>query len=184
MKKKLLCITLISLMTLGLTACGGGVIETSDTSDPNANTVTQSTDGSDQTTEEFQDVPKEQQEGTAGSGIPLKDNDEAVMSQVPVCMQELLSQMYGDKFTDSKITVSKIYSADEESSIGMKLGLDEVAFEVTYDIKPAEGADVNELIVPNGTYDEGSGWIIGKTAVGVLEKNGTTYTIKNFGTGW
>ena len=127
--------------------------------------------------------------GTAGSNIPLKDNQEEAEYQIKVAMQELLKESYGDKITDARIYVEKIYTAEDEAANeavkSLNLGPDEVAFEVRYELHPAEGTDVNELLPANGQLDEESGWVIDKFGLGVLRPaDDGTYTITDFGTGW
>ena len=125
--KKLLCLILTACLLITLTACGGSSQEAPET-----------------------DVPKSEQTGTAGSGIPLKDNEEEAKYQVEVAMQYLLEEAYGDKVNDARIRVEKIYTAEDEQANEVlkeyNLGPDEVAFEVRYDLHPAEGVDVNELL--------------------------------------
>ena len=166
MMKKLLCFILTACLLFSMTACGGAKQESAET-----------------------DVPKSEESGTAGSNIPLKDNMEEAEAQVIAAMQKMFEESYGDKITDSKITVEKIYTAEEEQANealkSFNLGPDEVAFEVHYDLLPAEGADVNELMVPNGELDEESGWIKDKFALGILRPaEDGTYTITDYGTGW
>ena len=136
------------------------------------------------------DVPKDQQEGTAGSNIPLKDNLEEAKYQIEVAMQYQLEKMYGEKVNDARIYVEKMYTAEDEKDISALQGLgpNEVAFEVKYELHPAEGVDLNELMVPNGEYDEESGWIKDKFNVGILRPNSESsepkYVITDFGTGF
>ena len=146
--------------------------------------------GSDQEQETSEaDVPKSEQTGTAGSNIPLKDDQEEAKYQIEVAMQKLLEESYGDKITDARIYVEKIYTAeDEQADEALKeynLGPDEVAFEVRYELHPAEGVDVNELMAATGEYDEESGWVIEKYNLGVLRPTEDgSYAITDFGTGW
>ena len=138
------------------------------------------------------DVPKDQQEGTAGSNIPLKDNLEEAKYQIEVAMQYQLEQMYGEKVNDARIYVEKIYTAEEEKESELlkdyNLGPNEVAFEVKYELHPAEGVDINELLVATGEYDETSGWVTDKYNVGILRPNPNgdepKYVITDFGTGF
>lgn len=166
MIKKLLCLMLTACLLITLTACGG-----SDQEEPET------------------DVPKSEQTGTAGSNIPLKDNQEEAEYQIEVAMQKLLEEAYGDKVNDARIYVEKIYTVeDEQANEALKdynLGPDEVAFEVRYELHPAEGTDVNELMAATGEYDEESGWVIEKYNLGVLRPTDDgSYTITDFGTGW
>ena len=166
--KKLLSLILAACLLISLAACSG----------------------SDQEQEASEtDVPKSEQTGTAGSNIPLKDNPEEAKYQIEVAMQKLLEESYGDKVTDARIYVEKIYTAeDEQADEALKeynLGPDEVAFEVRYELHPAEGVDVNELMAATGEYDEESGWVIEKYNLGVLRPTEDgSYTITDFGTGW
>ena len=166
MMKKLLCIILAACLLLSLTACGGSDQEESEA-----------------------DVPKSEETGTAGSNIPLKDNPEEAEYQIEVAMQKLLEEAYGDKVNDARIHVEKIYSVEDEQAEEVlkeyNLGPDEVAFEVRYDLHPAEGTDVNELMAATGEYDEESGWVTDKFNLGILRPaEDGSYTITDFGTGW
>lgn len=136
-------------------------------------------------------VPKSEQTGTAGSNIPLKDNHDEAEYQIKVAVQNLFKEVYGDKVFDARINVDKIYTSEEEEKMEvlkeMKLGPNEVAFEISYDLKPAEGADVMELTIPNGEYDEESGWVKDCSRLGVLrptDKGEAKYIITDYGTGW
>ena len=166
--KKLLSFLLAACLLISLAACSGSDQE--------------------QETSEA-DVPKSEQTGTAGSNIPLKDDQEEAKYQIEVAMQKLLEEAYGDKVTDARIYVEKIYTAeDEQADEALKeynLGPDEVAFEVRYELHPAEGVDVNELMAATGEYDEESGWVTEKYNLGVLRPTEDgSYTITDFGTGW
>ena len=181
MKKKLsilvIAVMLLSAGCVFLTACGGSSQENAS----GAESTEEETSGT--------DVPKSEQTGTAGSGIPLKDNQEEAEYQIKVAMQYLLEEAYGDKVNDARIYVEKIYTAeDEQADEALKtynLGPDEVAFEVRYDLHPADGVDVNELLAATGEYDEESGWVKDKYNLGVLRPTEDgSYTITDFGTGW
>ena len=147
--KKLLCFVMTACLVVALAACGG-----SDKEEPPA------------------DVPKSEQTGTAGSNIPLKDNQEEAEYQIQVAMQSLLEESYGDKITDARIYVDKIYTVEDEqandSLTDYELGPDEVAFELHYELHPAEGTDVNELLAATGEYEEDSGWVTEKYGLGIL----------------
>ncbi|MBR3132683.1 MAG: hypothetical protein IKG42_01155 [Clostridia bacterium] len=134
---------------------------------------------------------KSEQKGTAGSNISIKDNQEEAEYQIKLAVKELLEKNYGSKLSDSKINVTKIYTAEEEEKVPalkeMNLGSNKVAFEVDIELKPAANADIIEFTVPNGEYDEKSGWVKEISRLGILvqDKNDNTkYTIENFGTGW
>lgn len=53
-------------------------------------------------------------------------------------------------------------------------------------MQPAEGVDYNELIVVDGEYNPGLGWVNNISRVGVLKYNSEneSYKLENFGTGW
>ena len=166
MTKKLFCLTLVVCLIFSLSACSGSSQE-----------------------DQAADTTKTEETGTAGSNIPLKDNHDEAVAQVTAAMEKQLEEAYGDKIDDARINDVKIYTAeDEQANEALKdynIGPDEVAFEVSYDLHPAEGADVNELMVANGEYDEESGWVTDKFNLGVLRPaEDGTYTITDFGTGW
>lgn len=172
--KKLLCLMLAACLIFAMTACGGSAQEEPAAEAPESEQAADASEG---------------ETGTAGSNIPLKDNQEEAEYQIKVAMQELLKESYGDKITDARIYVEKIYTAEDEAANeavkSLNLGPDEVAFEVRYELHPAEGTDVNELLPANGQLDEESGWVIDKFGLGVLRPaDDGTYTITDFGTGW
>ena len=119
----------------------------------------------------------------------IKSTKEATKYQIEKALQKYFKKAYGDKITNSRFNVTKIYTAKEEKEEpikSLKLGKKDVAFEVTYQLQPSEGTDPNELTIPDGEYDEKLGWVKDISRLGVLkynEKNGS-YSIKNFGTGW
>ena len=173
--KKLFKTFIIALCVLTLVSC------TSNKKDDTA-TVEETTTN---------EVPKDQQTGTAGSNMPLKDNHDEAVYQIEVAMQYLLEEMYGDKVNDARIYVEKIYSGEEEKQDPLKaynLTIDELAFEVKYELHPAEGVDINELTAATGEYDKESGWIKEKYGVGILRPNPQgdepKYVITDFGTGF
>ena len=68
----------------------------------------------------------------------------------------------------------------------LKIGKNEFAFDVTYQLQPKDGIDMKELTVLDGEYDEDLGWVKDISRVGVLRYNEKkdSYSIDNFGTGW
>ncbi len=68
----------------------------------------------------------------------------------------------------------------------MKVKKKDIVFEVTCQLQPAEGVDYNELIVVDGEYNLGLGWVNNISRVGVLKYNSEneSYKLENFGTGW
>ena len=119
----------------------------------------------------------------------IKNTREAAKYKIEKTLEEYLKEVYGDKISNSRFNVTKIYTAKEERKEpikSLKLGKKDIAFEVTYQLEPSEKADPNELTIPNGEYDKKTGWVKDISRLGVLKynkKNGT-YSIENFGTGW
>ena len=119
----------------------------------------------------------------------IKNTREAAKYKIEKTLGEYLKKVYGDKISNSRFNVTKIYTAKEEKEEpikSLKLGKKDIAFEVTYQLEPSEKADPNELTIPNGEYDKKTGWVKDISRLGVLKynkKNGT-YSIENFGTGW
>lgn len=157
----------------------------SKTTNPSNSTVAEST-----TVENtIQDTPKNEQTGTAGSNIPLKDNLEEAKNQVEIAMKNWIKETYGDDVVDSKINVTKLYTAeDEQQEPALKernLGPNEVAFEVSYELKIAEGVkDTIQFTVPTGVFNEQTRWVTEKSNLGILRPDGNGYKITDFGTGW
>lgn len=158
--KRILCLMLVLVMVLALGACGG---------------------------KEAQPAGSE----AAADLLAGKNmSEEDAKYEIEVAMQYLLEQIYGDKVNDARIYVEKIYSADEEKESEMlkdyNLGADEYAFEVQFELHPADGVDPVELTAANGEVNEESGWVVDKYNVGVLRPNADgsepAYVIDNFGT--
>ena len=159
--KKLLSILMALAMVCALAACGS------------------TSDG-----QQEESAPAEATEIAAKNMSP-----EETERQIQVAMQYLLEEAYGDKVNDARVYVEKIYTVEDEQANDIlksyELGPDEVAFEVRYELHPAEGTDVNELMAATGEYDEESGWVIEKYNLGVLRPTDDgSYTITDFGTGW
>ena len=138
------------------------------------------------------DVPKSEQIGTAGSNIPLKDNYEEIERGVREAIFDMVEAQFGDKAYDVRVILNKAYMAEDEQEVPAiaekNLGADEVAVEFEYEIKPSVNADSGDIMlmtVPNGEYDEESGWISEKYGLGVLKMGPEgRYIIDYFGTGW
>ena len=123
--------------------------------------------------------------------LTLKDNNQEARYQIELAMKNQIKEAYGDDVTDSKIYIEKIYTYGDEEKVEalkeMNLTNNEVAFEVKYELKPAEGADINSLTAATGVYDEESGWVKEKFNLGILRPSGKDdgkYVITDFGTGW
>ena len=188
MKRRIALMTAVILAISTLAACAAAPAASTGSTAEAAPAV----EAAAEETAETADVPKSEQTGTAGSNIPLKDNMKEAEAQVIAAMQAKLVEMYGDQVDDSRIRIEKLYSTEDEQAFepvgSMHLGPNEVAFELTMDLHPAEGADVNMLLIPNGELDEESGWVVNVFRLGVLRENTESsdpkYVITDFGTGW
>ncbi|MBR3363070.1 MAG: M15 family metallopeptidase [Bacilli bacterium] len=117
----------------------------------------------------------------------IKGTPEAAKYKIEKTLQEYFKDVYGDKIINSRFNVTKIYTVSEERQEpikSLKLGIKDVAFEVTYQLQPAEKTDPNELTVVDGEYDEELGWVKDISRLGVLKYKNGSYSIENFGTGW
>ena len=192
---KIALLAIICVVVFALVAYG----EKKEENRPAEGTETTQKEGtSGQPSESFNDedvpeinVPKSEQEGTAGSNIPLKDNFTEAEYQIKVAMQDLLKEAYGEDVFDARFNVEKIYTYEDEQEVEAlkerNLGANEVAFEVKYEIKPAQGVDPIKFTAANGEYDEESGWVKEKYNLGILRPASdgeAKYVITDFGTGW
>jgi len=118
----------------------------------------------------------------------IKGTPEAAKYQIEKALQEYFKDVYGNQIINSRFNVTKIYTSSEEDKTLKSLNLKnkDVAFEVTYQIQPAEGIDPNMLTITDGEYDEELGWVKNISRLGVLrfDSNKDSYLISNFGTGW
>ena len=114
---------------------------------------------------------------------------DTVEDKIEHAIFKLLRKNYGDDMDSAKIYVDKTYTAEEAKKIeglkDIKLGENDVAFEVSMHIKPAEGAKVMQFTIPDGEYNEETGWVSGISRLGVLrDKGNDEYEITDYGTGW
>lgn len=123
--------------------------------------------------------------------IDTFDENLSTEDQIEIALHALFKETYGNKIEAAKIYVDKVYDSkqakEKEEMADLNLKEDEYAFEVTYDLLPAEGTDPNELSIPNGEYNEENGWVMNNTRIGTLRLNDsedTKYKIEDFGTGW
>lgn len=115
--------------------------------------------------------------------------EDTVDDRIESALFKQLKSVYGDDMDSAKIYIDKTYTAEEakeyEGVKDLELGENDVAFESTIYILPAEGADPNKFTIPNGEYDEDSGWVSEIKRLGVLRKTEDgEYEITDFGTGW
>ena len=109
--------------------------------------------------------------------LPLKDRTEDAKTEVESAMNVYLKKTYGDKYVDAKITVNKIYSYDDEEAANLDgMNFDNLAFEVTFDLKPATDSseNIDAVKFAGGAYNEDSGWVEGNHGFGILERNPNT----------
>lgn len=121
--------------------------------------------------------------------IDLNDSNLSVEDRIESAVYKLLKNNFGDDMASAKIVVDKTYTDEQAKKVeGVKdldLGKNDVAFEVSIEIEPAEGAKVMQFLIPDGEYDEESGWVhnIGRLGVLRLNEDGK-YEITDYGTGW
>lgn len=165
--KRILSLMLVLVMVLALAACGKQAAEPAGSEAAEAAAT-----------------------GEALAGKNMSEED--AKYQIEVAMQYLLEETYGEKVNDARITVEKVYSADDEAETevlsGYELGADDYAFEVKYELHPADGVDPNEFLAGTGEFDEETGWVLNKTNVGILRPNTAAeepaFVIDSFGTGF
>ena len=119
----------------------------------------------------------------------LKEVPSAVKYKIEIALQEFFNNIYEDNITNSRFNITKIYEEKELKNETMELldiGKKDFVFDVTYQIQPREGIDINELINPDGEYDEDLGWIKDIHRVGILRYNeeDDSYSIDEFRTNW
>ena len=125
-----------------------------------------------------------------GSVEDLNNNHSAAIYRIEKTLQEYFESAYENKITNSRFNVKKIYTkeeADKDDTLKtLKLGNQDLAFEVEYQLQPSSDDDIKELTIPDGEYNEDLGWITDISRLGILKYNSKTkeYSIENFGTGW
>ena len=125
-----------------------------------------------------------------GSIKDINNNKEAAKYQIEKTLQKYFEDIYGDKIINSRFNVTKIYTPEEitknETIKSLKVGKKDVAFEVEYQLQPTDENDYNELMIPDGEYDQKLGWVKNINRLGILKYNDKkgSYSIKNFETGW
>ena len=114
-------------------------------------------------------------------GIPS-----AARYKIVEALKKELKEAYKDKYTEVKFDVTKIYGDDEAKDLVDNYSSEDILFEVEYQIKPSEGVDPNEFMIPNGELDSETGWVKKITRVGTLKYNSKdgSYSLSNFGTGF
>lgn len=123
-------------------------------------------------------------------GIVLSKDLVETEDKIESAMFKVLDQTYGEDYDSAKIYVEKWYTSSDvinnEMLADLNLKDTDVAFEVDMYILPAEGVDYTEFMIPNGVYDEDSGYVQNVTRVGVLryDQESDTYSVTDLGTAW
>ena len=113
----------------------------------------------------------------------------AAKYQVEKTLKEKLdNDIYKGEIENCRFNVTKIYTQKDvennEAIKSLKLGKEDIAFEVTYQLQPKDDVDINKLTIPDGEYDEKLGWVVNINRLGILRKDNNKYKLDNFGTGW
>ena len=124
--------------------------------------------------------------------VPLKDDKGLSEMEITNTLSQLYEFEFDETVRDIEIDEVKVYSSeDEQNNPAIKdlhLSKDEVAFEVIFRLEPYSEKDIDELTIPNGEYNEESGWIENCHRVGILRPNDgegiNKYKITDLGTGW
>ena len=126
-----------------------------------------------------------------GKEKDIANNKSAAKYQIErKLIEEFEDNIYKDKISNERFNVTNIYNQEEankdETLKSLKLGKDDIAFVVSYELMPTEDANKDEIMIPDGEYDEETGWIKDMQRVGILRYNSKNGTLKleNFGTGW
>ena len=178
--KKLLLIVASITVVFALSACDNN----KPTEQNSEKLISNNTNSNSEASEKTKENAKEKEDEVKG----IKYNEGEAKYQIQLAMQKLIEEAYGDAVYDTYTNVDKVYSAEEEEEIDVlkeyNLGPDEVAFEVSFSLNPAEGADILQLTATDGEYDKESGRVVNKHGLGILRPSGDSYVITNFGTGW
>ncbi len=116
----------------------------------------------------------------------IKDNKAAAKYRIEKTLQDYFKETYGDKISNSRFNITKIYSSEEEKELSslkeMNLGKKDIAFEVTYQLQPSNDKVILELTENDGEYNKDFGWVTNISRVGILKYNDKTnsYTIDKF----
>ena len=116
----------------------------------------------------------------------IKDNKAAAKYRIEKTLQDYFKETYGDKISNSRFNITKIYSSEEEKKLSslkeMNLGKKDIAFEVIYQLQPSNDKVILELTENDGEYNKDFGWVTNISRVGILKYNDKTnsYTIDKF----
>ena len=126
-----------------------------------------------------------------GSIKNIKKVPSAAKYQIERTLEEYLTKnVYKNKISNIKFNITKIYTEKEvkenETLKSSNIGAKDIAFEVIYEMIPADDVDPNELMIPDGNYNKESGYVTDVHRVGILKYNDKKgiYSITDFGTGF
>lgn len=119
----------------------------------------------------------------------VKENEVAARVQIVKTLGDALNDKYSGKIDNFRIKTIKVYSDDETNNElfdDYNLKDKDIVFGVTYELLPISEDKVIELTVPNGEYDETTGWVTGISRIGVLryDEKTDTFSISHLATGF
>lgn len=132
---------------------------------------------------------KEDYEAEDNKSSEIKYSDLNDEEKIEHALFQVFKDNYGDQMASAKVVVDKIYTPEEieknEALKSLDIKEGELAFEVTIDFEPAEGANPNIFTIPNGEINEANGWVTNVHRLGILTPDEKEeYKIRNYGTGW
>lgn len=111
----------------------------------------------------------------------IKNKEAAKYRIEKVLLEELQTNIYGNKIDSSRFNIKEIYTTkdvkEKEFLSVLNLGEEDLAFEVEYQIKPIDDSYIEELS-KEGEYDIELNWIKNINRVGVLRKDSNTKEYK------
>ena len=97
--------------------------------------------------------------------------EEGIENQIKVSSEEYFKMVYGEKLLELKIVKIDVCKADSELLKYVDLAEKDYAFEIDYELKPADEKYVPDLTEELGEYDEESGWVKNCHGFGVMRYN-------------
>ena len=113
---------------------------------------------------------KEETEEKA-ENITYSAPEESIENQIKASSEEYFKMVYGEKLLESKIVKIDVCKANSELLKYVDLAEKDYAFEIDYELKPADEKYVPDLTEELGEYDEESGWIKNCHGFGVMRYN-------------
>ena len=97
--------------------------------------------------------------------------EEGIENQIKVSSEEYFKMVYGEKLLELKIVKIDVCKANSELLKYVDLAEKDYAFEIDYELKPADEKYVPDLTEELGEYDEESGWVKNCHGFGVMRYN-------------